>query len=149
MHALTHTVLYIRPSNSCHFDCCNSERICGGRLMRLESPACWTLRWACKRRTTGFKESSILCTFRTGGYRRRYICRVGSPLDNDMCLCRCVCAWESARHSCVAKAVCALVLYVHVQWHWGHARCSCVHRSVSGVRCVGCYTDTWKHAVVI
>ena len=31
-----------------------------------------------------FQRESILCTFRTGGYRRRYICRVGSPLDNDM-----------------------------------------------------------------
>ena len=78
---------------------------------------------------------------------------MGSPLDNDMyihgsvqmCVCMRKCSvFPVLLRQCVH--LCYMYMYNDT---WGHARCSCVHRSVSGVGCVGCFTGTWKHAEVI
>ena len=68
------------------------------------------------------------------------------------------CAWVCA-DLCVHEKVLGLPVLLRQCVHlcymymcndtWRHARCSCVHRSVSGVGCVGCFTDTWKHAEVV
>ena len=77
--------------------------------------------------------------------------RVGSPLGNDMYmgLCRCVCGEKALGLPVLLRQCVHLCCMYMCKDTWGHARCSCVHRSVSVVGCVGCFTDTWKHAEVV